>query len=137
MDNTVTVETFWDTSALVALLVIGPHTAEAGAAWNQSGRAWMWRWTRLEVEAALGKQRAPAEAWTSWRKIQAAMQTVDLEADQFPALCQFNRTAVLSPSVASQLFVFDRTQAAVTTLKLVTFDKETRLAADMLGMPLL
>ncbi|MBL9113472.1 MAG: hypothetical protein JNJ83_00580 [Verrucomicrobiaceae bacterium] len=137
MDQKTPIETFWDPSAILALLLLGPNTNAAETAWSTSDRAWMWKWTRLEVEAALSHRRAPPEAWTAWRRLQAAVQIVDLVPDEFSALCQFNRTAKLGASTASQLFVFDRTSAAVTSLKLVTFDRETLLGAEMLSLPLM
>ena len=128
-------ETFWDSSAITALLLQGPDTTAAQALWAASGRAWCWKWTQVEVEAALGRRRAQPATWAAWRRMMSAMQWLDLEPGAQPALCQFNRTARLTAPVAAQLFVFDRASAAIHGLLLATFDRETTLAAEMLAMP--
>jgi len=129
-------ETFWDSSALVALLLQGPHSTAAQGIWSASGRAWCWKWTQVEVEAVLGQRRAQPATWAAWRRVMSAMQWLDLVPGAQPALCQFNRTARLSAPVAAQLFVFDRASAAVHGLQLLSFDRETILAAEMLSMPM-
>ncbi len=129
-------ETFWDASALLALLLVGPNTNEASRIWHGSRRVWCWGWTQVEVESTLGKRRALPETWTAWRRVMSALNELSLEVGEQAALCQFNRTAKLSAAVAGQLFVFDRAAAVLHDLELVTFDKETKLAAEMLAIPL-
>lgn len=129
-------ETFWDGSALSALLLAGPNTAAAAQLWHESARGWCWRWTLMEVEAVLSRRQAPVEAWTAWRRVAAALNILDFDSKTFDALRQFNRTARLSAAVAGQLFVFDRASTALPRLKMVSFDRETRLACEMLALPL-
>lgn len=129
-------DTFWDASALAALLLIGPHTNDAGRIWRCSKRAWCWGWTQVEVEAILSRRRASSESWTTWRKVLSALNRLDLDVSEQAGLCQFNRTARLSAAVAGQLFVFDKAAAILHDLQLVTFDRETKLAAEVLALPL-
>lgn len=130
-----TLETFWDASALSALLLAGPKTTAAAGLWQSSGRAWCWRWTLVEVESILSRRQAPVEAWTLWRRVAAALNILDFEPKTLDALRQFNRTARLSAAVAGQLFVFDRASTALPKLKMVSFDRETRLACEVLALP--
>ena len=127
---------FFDTSAVVALLLVEPRTAQASSAWSGTDRAWAWRWLEVETEAAMGRRRAPPEAWTQWRSMAAAFHWLDLDPNMWPQLRAFNRALRLRAADAGHLFVFDRALGAVQGLELVTFDREMSRAAVRLGAPM-
>ena len=126
--------TFWDTSAIVALLLQEPNTSAAQAAWATSTRPWAWRWAVIETEAALARRAAPPEAWTQWAALLDTLHLRDLEPDRWDALRAFNRGLRLRAADAAHLFVFERAGAAIPGLRLITFDQELTDAARRMGM---
>lgn len=127
-------QTFWDTSAIIPLLLKEPHTIEAQAVWTKSTRAWAWRWLILETEAALSRRKARAEAWSQWAHLSASLTLIDLNSARWDALRAFNRGLGLRAVDAAHLFIFERASTAIPGLQLVTFDQEMSVAADRLGL---
>ncbi|MBU0679369.1 MAG: type II toxin-antitoxin system VapC family toxin [Verrucomicrobia bacterium] len=125
---------FFDTSAVVPLLLEEPLTADARGAWDECSEAWAWSWLRVEAEAALSRRKADAVAWRAWRSLSEGIQFVSLNADQLPTLCAFNRGIGLRAADAGHLFVCDRLMKHVPDLKLLTFDREMLEAATRLGL---
>ncbi len=128
-------ELFFDTSAIVPLLLVEPKSGAAGDAWAKAGRVWAWRWLEVETEAALGRRRAPPGAWAQWRALAAAMQWLDLDPAAWPQLRAFNRPLRLRAADAGHLFVFERVLGAVPEMEMVSFDREMASAARALGLP--
>ncbi len=126
--------TFWDTSAIVALLLQEPHTSAAQAAWAKSSRPWAWRWAVIETEAALSRRSAPPEAWTQWAALLESLHLLDLEPDRWDTLRAFNRALRLRAADAAHLFVFERASTAIPGLRLITFDQELTDAARRMGL---
>ena len=126
----------FDTSAIVALLLVERNSAQASHAWASTSRAWAWRWLEVETEAALVRRKASPLAWAQWRTVAACFHWLDLEPAVWPQLRSFNRPLRLRAADAGHLFVFDRLLGAVPGLELVTFDREMSRAAEMLGLPL-
>ena len=130
-------EVFWDTSGLVATLLKEPGTSDALRAWGQTSRVWCWRWLQVEMEAALSRRSAPGTAWAQWRKLAGAIDWLDFDHAQYPALCAFNRPLRLRAADAGHLFVCDRAASTLPSLHLYTQDKEMAVAANTLGLSLL
>ncbi len=129
-------DSFWDSSAVVALLLREPHTAAAQAAWAKSERIWCWQWLVLEVEAALGRRRAAPQTWSDWARVQSALRPLDLEPGAWDALRVFNRALRLRAADAAHLFVCERASQALPGLRFVCFDAEMNRAARNLGLVL-
>lgn len=127
-------DTFWDTSAIVPLLMKESHTAISFHAWGASTRVWAWRWLEVETEAALGRRRASASVWAQWRTIQPHVEWLDCLPSAWPQLRAFNRPLRLRAADAAHLFVFDRLATVVPEVRFVCFDEEMRRAADLLGL---
>ena len=127
-------ETFWDTSAVVPLLLKEAHSTAAVRAWQASTRAWAWRWLEVEVEAALSRRRAPAAVWAGWRSMHPHVRWIDCLPETWPQLRAFNRPLRLRAADAAHLFVFDRLCSALPEVRLVCFDDEIRKAARSLGL---
>lgn len=126
---------FFDTSAVVPLLLVEPHSERAVAAWEQVERVFAWRWMEVGVEAALGRRQAPPEAWAQWRAVSGSVHWLEMESSLWGELRAFNRSLKLRAADAGHLFVFDRALGAVPELKLVSFDREMVDAAGELGLP--
>ena len=127
-------ETFWDTSAIVAFLIKEPHTEAARKAWSKTTRCWAWRWVVVETEAALARRQAPPEAWSQWDTLLSALNLLDLEVECWDALRAFNRGLPLRASDAAHLFVCERASTALPGLRLVSFDAEQTKAARHIGL---
>ena len=127
---------FFDTSAIVPLLIKEVHTGKAQAAWSKATRAWAWRWMQVEAEAALGRRRASTDAWAQWRTLANSIKWLELEPKMWPQLCAFNRPLRLRAADAGHLFVYDRAMTVVQGMALATFDDEMAAAAGSLCLPL-
>jgi predicted nucleic acid-binding protein len=126
---------FFDTSAIVPLILRERHSDVACEVWNATSQAWAWRWMRVEAEAALGRRRAGSEAWRAWRSIASVVHWLDLGSADCLEICAFNRPLRLRAADAGHLFVFDRAAGVIPELKLVSFDGEMTAAARSLNLP--
>lgn len=127
-------ELFFDTSAVVPLLLEEPYSQRALESWGKATRAWAWRWLQVETEAALSRRRAGARAWHQWRLVSSALTWLDLEISVWPQLCAFNRPLGLRAADAGHLFIYSGATRVVPELRLVCFDKELNDAAKTLGL---
>jgi predicted nucleic acid-binding protein len=128
---------FFDTSAIVPLLLIEPHSEQALEAWGRAERVWAWRWLGVEAEAAMGRRHATPRSWAQWRSLEAAIHWLDLGSEEWDQVRSFNRSLRLCAADAGHLFVFDRALAAIPEMALVCFDREVAGAAESLGLPVL
>lgn len=127
---------FFDTSAVVPLLIEEPHTQSALSAWAECTEAWAWNWMRVEAEAALARRRADSASWNNWRRIHDSFEFIDFGGEHLDALCAFNRSLALRAADAAHLYLFDRILHAVPDLQLITFDRDMRKSAGDLRLPL-
>ena len=127
---------FFDTSAIVPLILREPHSEAARAAWDSAEECFAWKWLRVEAEAALVRRKASAQAWHLWRTIEGSMCWVEPEADWIESLRTFNRGVGLRAADAGHLFVMERCAAGLENLVLVTFDSEMTKAAETRGLAL-
>ena len=127
-------ELFFDTSAVVPLLLEEPFSRKAFKAWESADRVWAWRWLQVEAEAALSRRKASATAWQQWSVLAADFTWLDLDTESFPQLRVFNRPLRLRAADAGHLFTFQLATQVVPSMKLVCFDKELKRAAKILGL---
>lgn len=125
---------FFDTSAVVPLLLLEPGSVAAREAYQAGESCYAWSWMRVEVEAALVRRKADAVTWRNWRSIQRAFTWLGLPESALSEVCSFNRQCGLRAADAGHLFVFEKAVAALPELQLVTFDKEMVAAADALEL---
>ena len=129
--------TFFDTSAIVPLLLIEPHSEAARTAWAEvEGYRLAWRWLKVETEAALTRRRAGAKIWQDWERLEFELNWIELPDCQFEAVCRFNRGLGLRAADAGHLFIADRLSRTLDPLVLATFDKEMCVGAKELGLKL-
>jgi uncharacterized protein with PIN domain len=120
---------YWDTSAIVPLVLDEPHTAQAQRARAATRRAFAWGWMQVEAEAALLRRNAAPKHWENLAQLLSAFVWLDMEPHDFSALRQFNRPLALRAGDAGHLYVYSRAYAADPRIQLVTFDTEMRKAA--------
>jgi predicted nucleic acid-binding protein len=130
------VTAFFDTSAIVPLILREPHSEVAQTAWKAAEDCFAWKWLRVETEAALVRRKASAPAWHLWRTIEGSMCWVEPEADWMEPLKTFNRGVGLRAADAGHLFVMERCASGLENLVLVTFDSEMIKAAQRRGLAL-
>ena len=128
---------FFDTSAVVPLLLTEPHSNKASQAWSKAERVWAWRWLHVETEAALSRRKAPAIAWRNWHQMASVFSWLDLGEQHYAQLRAFNRPLKLRAADAGHLYIFHLATNVVPSMKLVCFDQELRRATKTLGLELL
>jgi predicted nucleic acid-binding protein len=127
---------FFDTSAVVPLVLNETHSEASKAVWEKTATAWAWEWMRVEGEAALIRRVTTAPSWNMWRVVLGEFRLLGLTSTLHVSLCAFNRGVGLRAADAAHLFVFDRLLAHVPDARLLTFDEEMATAAGSLGLPL-
>ena len=127
---------YFDTSAVVPLVLNETHTPVARAVWEQTSTAWAWDWMRVEGESAIARRSARAPSWNAWRLVLASFRLIGIGSDLHDSLCAFNRGLGLRAADAAHLFVFDRILTHVPDAQILTFDGEMIAAAGTLGLPL-
>jgi predicted nucleic acid-binding protein len=125
---------FFDTSAIVPLILREPHSEEARKVWGGTVRRVAWQWLQVEVEAALIRRAAPPGAWVRWRVIESAIDWVEAPSDWLEPLRSFNRGVGLRSADAGHIYLMEQCLQGVPELRLVTFDKEMRHAAAKRGI---
>jgi predicted nucleic acid-binding protein len=126
-------EAFFDSSAIVPLLIEESGSARACELWSRTETAWAWEWGRVETEAALARRGVGPEAWAHWRRLAGAVSFLKLE-EPVSAVCDFNRLLGLRAADAGHVFVAERLFRVQPELILVTLDVEMRAAAGRLGL---
>jgi hypothetical protein len=127
---------FWDTSAVLALVLNEPRSADAHAAWNLSDADYAWRWMTAEATAGLARRRANANQWKTLDEILSAFHFTDLEPTAIDAIRQANRRWALRAADAGHLYCFQQVSFVLPEIELVCFDDEISTAAKGLGLRL-
>jgi len=127
---------FWDSSALVSLLVEEDMSEIARSIWAGPEQAWVWDWALIEVDSALTRRDAGEKAWSKWNEIQAVLFLSRLEEKHLESLRLLNRSIGLRAAEAGHLFMFEKLTVKIPNLQLVSFDRELSNAARRLGLML-
>jgi len=125
---------FFDTSAILPLLLDEPDSEVATGLWYQATERYAWQWLRIETEAALVRRKAPVASWEYWRGLETSVNWVEPEAGWLKNLRLFNRGIGLRAADAGHLFLMEQCMVHEPTLRLVTLDKEMREAAATRGL---
>lgn len=126
---------FWDTSAVIPLVLEESRSELVLKIWGESDSNWAWDWMLIEAEAALSRRRNSPDVWREWLELNQQFQTVERDTLRFPALRIMNRSLKLRAADAGHVFVFDRLLESIPDLSMVTFDQEMLDALDHLGLP--
>lgn len=127
---------FWDTSAVLALVMQEPHSAEAMAAAAWATESYAWRWLRVEAAAGLARRRATDEHWRRLEEVLAVLWDVDIPPARFGEVAAANRAWRLRAADAGHLFCFRQLTTVFPGIQMVCFDAEIRAAADLARLPL-
>jgi predicted nucleic acid-binding protein len=125
---------FFDTSAIVPLLLEEPNSEVATRLWHQATERYAWQWLRVETEAALVRRKASGASWESWRGLEQAVHWVEPEEGWMKHLRLFNRGIGLRAGDAGHLFIMEQCLAHQPTLRFVTLDQELQRAAATRGI---
>jgi uncharacterized protein len=136
---------FWDSSALVALLLPEPHTAQAESWLKSDPEVTVWALTRVEILSAISRRRREEpnalallqaarreaiKAWDSWIEI------ADVDAVRGHAL-RLVETHPLRAADALQIgAALVAAEGDASTLEFVTLDRRLADAAEREGFPL-
>lgn len=120
---------FWDTSALISLVLQEIHSPTAIKA-RDAGKRWMaWKWIEIEVYAALTRRKAKPLDFKSVQSLLEQFEFVSLGAGDFPfikKLCDRHR---LRSADAGHLFCLLRAKKLIPEISFVCFDDELSAAA--------
>lgn len=127
-------KTYFDTSAIVPLLLQEPHTQAALEVWSQSSQCYAWLWLEVETEAALQRRAAPASAWKNWERIRSSINFLTFPDSEIPALRFLNRSLGLRAADAGHLFVMEKLSRVEPIIRLACFDIEMLKSASTLQL---
>ena len=121
--------TFWDTSAVLALVYVEPRTGDAVLARSQSSSQYAWRWMAVEAQAGLARRGARPAEWETLRAILDAFSYMDLTPKQTESAGTANREWRLRASDAGHLYSFQQASLVFPDIQLICFDEEIVAAA--------
>ena len=127
---------FWDTSAVLAMVVQEPHSAAAQQAAGQATQSYAWRWLEVEAAAGLARRRATAAQWRGLERILAALAYADIPSARFADIARENRDWRLRAADAGHLFCFRQLSTVFPGIQMVCFDSEICAAVSAAGLPL-
>ena len=127
---------FWDTSAVVPLILQEKHTHLALEAFAQTERFFAWDWMAVETEAALGRRQARTFQWEKWQELSQLFQWIHLPTNEWNEIRKRNRRWMLRAADAAHLYAFSRLADILPEARLVTFDEEQRRVATTRGFRL-
>lgn len=128
---------FWDTSAVVPLILREVHTPPAVTIYQQGVTFFAWDWMQLETEAALSRRQAQRQDWETWGKIRALFQWVHLPRTDWSEIQNCNREWRLRAADAAHMYAFTRLSSIRPSLRLITFDSDQIILAQRKRWPLI
>jgi uncharacterized protein with PIN domain len=127
---------FWDTSAVLAMVVLEPHSAAALQAAAQATQSYAWRWLEVEASAGLARRRATDEQRRGLERILAALSYADIPPARCADIARENRAWRLRAADAGHVFCFRQLSTVFPGMQMVCFDTEISAAVSAAGLPL-
>lgn len=125
--------TFWDTSALLALLFEEVHSPRAKAANDQTDSYLAWRWIEVEARLGTGRRNAnPIQLDFLDRWLNNAEYT-NFPEDDYPALIELGLRHKLRAADAGHLHSFLQVRRLFPEIVFVCFDDALTAAAKADG----
>lgn len=125
---------YWDTSALLPLLLQEPHTTAAVEAAALVTLNYGWDWMQVETEAALCRRSAPQSAVESLRIQLQSFHWLSVTPADHKMICTLNFRHNLRAADAGHLFCLRRAAHVFPEIQFVCFDKELSDAARTEGI---
>jgi predicted nucleic acid-binding protein len=125
---------FWDTSALVALILQERHTALSLQAKEEGRRFLAWDWLKIEALAALARRKCGAVEFKSLRTLLEQFEFIGLEPSDYPALGKVIQKHKLRSADAGHLFCLRQAKKLRPSICFVCFDEELTKAAEAEGI---
>jgi len=125
---------FWDTSAIVPLLVEETRSALAGEIWKRTTVAFAWEWILVEVDSALTRRDADPDAWRMWHTVEPSLDIARFQDDELMRLRSMNRSLGLRSAAAGPVYFLEKLSAQLPGFHLVTFDREMADSVQTMGL---
>jgi predicted nucleic acid-binding protein len=122
-------KTFWDTSAVLALVFKEQYSGTAEHAASLSREVYGWCWMEVEARCAFRRRGGNTKQEETLRRVLSQFHLLDLERERKQKLLDFNLVHRLRAADAAHLFCFRELCAVVEGLTLVSFDSEMLQAA--------
>lgn len=120
---------FWDTSALIPLLIEEKHSAKARTAMESGGLYLAWEWVRLETYSALIRRGATAPTFKSLSELLGLFQFMRVDAGDFPDLQGIFQKHRLRTADAGHLFCLKKARKFRPDVVFICFDEGLTNAA--------
>ena len=127
-------QTYWDTSALLALIFQEPNSTSAQKASQQTGSVYMWEWAQVEAESALLRRGAQKQDWDYLNEIYSAVNWVSSDRRLIESVRVANKRWKLRTMDAAHLLIASQLDKVLEDFTLVTFDIEMKAAAELDGL---
>ena len=125
---------FWDTSAVLALVLEEPHSRLARDAAAKATSNYAWRWMPVEATAGLARRGATAAQWERLARLLDAFRYVEIPSGRLDELCRLNREWRLRAADAGHLFSFRLTAYVLRDVALVCLDTDLCECAGQVGL---
>jgi predicted nucleic acid-binding protein len=125
---------FWDTSALISLLIEERHSAIARKAMESGGLYLAWEWVRLEAYSALTRRGATIAEFKALANLLTLFQFLSLDAGDYPDIQTILQKHRLRTADAGHLFCLKKAKKFKPDVVFICFDDELAKAAGNEGM---
>lgn len=125
---------FWDTSALIGIILRESHTPKAIRA-RDEGKRWLaWAWIQIEAHAALVRNGGKPADFKSMQILLDQFEFLSFESEEFPLLKKVLDRHRLRSADAGHLFCLIKARKLIPDLTFVCFDNELTKAAEAEGI---
>lgn len=122
---------FWDTSALISVLLPEPATKVAQKAMGAGSLYMAWEWIQLEAYSALTRRRAAASEFKSLAEILESFQYLTLDSRDYLEIQALLKKHRLRTADAGHLFCLKKAKKFRPDVRFVCFDGELIRAAEI------
>jgi predicted nucleic acid-binding protein len=125
---------YWDTSALLALVVQEAHSADALKVEPLVTLNYAWEWMRVEAEAGLHRRQASESRFHALARHLRDIRWLTIARADHAAIGELNRRHRLRAADAGHLYCLMRATQTIPDIQLISFDQELTTAARAEGL---
>jgi predicted nucleic acid-binding protein len=126
---------YWDTSAVLALILQEPHSPEAVRASEIVTLNYAWDWLRVEAESGLRRRQATEESFEALARHLQSFRWISLGRADFPAINSLNARHRLRAADAGHLYCLKQAAHILPEIRFVGFDRELTAAVQAEHLP--